>query len=202
MSGDAHVRFCERPRVRFPRATHPVMIFADEDDARRVLTVLSKRFEKYGLTLHPEKTRLLNFKRPNYSPNPPRPPQVKTRRETFDFLGITVYWSAGRHGLWIVKQRTASTAFTRALTRVRAWCKRNRHRKVAEQYRKLVEKLRGHYRYFDYRTNGRMLNRFRHELTRIWRTWLNRRGGRKKMTWPRFNRLLERYRLPTPAELR
>ena len=66
MSREAHVRFCERPGVKIPRATHPVLVFETEQDARGVLAVLPKRFGKYGLRLHPEKTRLMRFSRPRY----------------------------------------------------------------------------------------------------------------------------------------
>ncbi len=179
-------------------ADDAVMVFASEEDARRVLAVLPKRFGKYGLTLHPSKTRLLKFRRPNYSPNAPRPPQVKTRLETFDFLGFTHYWSAGRKGKWVVKRKTSRSSFTRALKRVREWCKGHLHMPVRVQHQQLVWKLRGHYGYFGIRCNLQMLSRFWCQLTRTWRYWLNRRS-RRSMPWARFNRLLERYPLPHPT---
>jgi hypothetical protein len=87
MSGDVHVRFCESAGVRLPRATLLVIGFTREDDARRVMEVLPKRFGKYGLTIHPEKTKLVPFRRPPYSSSPKGGPRGD-RPGTFDLLGF------------------------------------------------------------------------------------------------------------------
>src|SRR6478609_6515334 len=99
------------------------MGFACEEDARRVLDVLPKRFGKYGLTLHPQKTRLTEFRRPDR-----RPPNDGARQSrTFDLLGFTHYWDLSRKGKWVVKWRTARDRLRRALKRISLWCRSNRH---------------------------------------------------------------------------
>jgi group II intron reverse transcriptase/maturase len=166
-----------------------VMVLASPRDARRVMAVLGKRFEKYGLKLHREKTRMIDFR-------PPRPRQQQGRGESFDFLGFTHYWGCSRKGHWVVKRQTSSKRVTRALRAVQQWCKRNRHRPVVEQQQALASKLRGHCAYYGITGNAKSLASFRHEVTRGWQRWLNRRSQRKSMPWDRFRRLLQRYPLP------
>ena len=198
MSGDVQVRFCERLGVRFPRATHPVLAFSCEEDARRVLEVLPKRFGKYGLALHPEKTRLVEFKRPDRR----SPVEGGARRSgTFDLLGFTHYWAKSRKGKWVVKWKTARDRFSRALKRVAEWCRRNRHQSVRDQWHTLVQKLRGHFGYYGIRHNFRALHRYREEVKRVWRKWLSRRSQRGHVPWDRMEKLMERYPLP-PARIR
>jgi len=155
-----------------------IMGFAHESDARRVLEVLPKRFARYGLTLHPDKTRLVPFTRPPANPSGgsgstgPLP-------GSFDFLGFTHYWARSRQGYWVVKCRTAKSRFGRTVKRIAAWCRVNRHRPIAEQQHTLGQKLRGHYAYFGRPGNGEALQRLRYEVTRVWRKWLiRRRRGR------------------------
>jgi RNA-directed DNA polymerase len=163
--------------------------FAQETDARRVLDVLPKRFGKYGLTLHPEKTRLVDFRRPTDSGG---------KRGTFDLLGFTHHWGLSRKGNWVVQRKTSRSSFGRALMRISEWCRKSRHLAVAEQHQALVRKLRGHYSYFGIVGNGRALGRFFHETQRAWRKWLHRRSDNARMWWDRFKRLLVRYPLPLP----
>jgi hypothetical protein len=196
MSGDVQVRFCERPGVRFPRATHPVILFAREGDARRVLEVLAERLGAYGLKLHPTKTRLVEFRRPDRLPTPHG--GGRSRPETFDLLGFTHRWGKSRLGKPIVKRQTARDRFGRALSRIAEWCKRHRHAAIRDQHATLVAKLRGHFQYFGIWGNSKALARLRYEVIRIWRKWLSRRSRRKPMTWERMKRLLERYPLPLP----
>ncbi len=198
MSGDVHVRFSESLGVRLPRATHLVMGFSGEEDARRVLEVLPKRFGKYGLTLHPDKTRLVPFRRP------PRRSARKDSTEgsqpgSFDLLGFTHYWSLSRKGNWVVKRKTAKSRLTRALRTVAQWCRTHRHQPITEQHRTLSRKLRGHFAYYGITGNGSALAMFHREVTRNWRKWLSRRHRRGGYPWPRFARLLERYALPRPV---
>jgi RNA-directed DNA polymerase len=175
-------------------ADDAVMVFSSESDARRVMAVLAKRFARYGLTLHPEKTRLVPFQRP-----PSGTSRVgNTDFESFDLLGFTHHWAKSLRGSWVVKRKTAPSRFGRALTRVREWCRCNRHLPVAVQHQNLSQKLRGHYAYFGITGNGNAIGRFLYEVTRAWRLWLDRRSQRAKMTWPRFEKLLERYPLPKP----
>lgn len=166
-----------------------VLLFTKESDARWIYALLPKRFEQYGLKLHPDKTKLFEFRQP------PRR-QKRRPRVSFDFLGFTHYWGRSRKGGWIVKRQTAMARLSRSLHRVRVWCRSHRHDSVGAQHRTLCAKLRGYYGYYGITGNGPALQRFRHETQRIWRKWLNRRGGKRRMSWPRFHRLSERYPLP------
>lgn len=170
-------------------ADDAVLAFEREEDARRVMAVLPKRFERFGLTLHPDKTRLVEFRPPDDS---------SSDRGTFDLLGFTHYWGRSRRGRWIVRRKTAKGRMARALQAVGAWCARNRHRPVADQHAALSRKLRGHDAYYGITGNAVALGRFRHEVERLWRKWLARRSHRAKMPWSRFKRLLQRYPLPPP----
>lgn len=175
-------------------ADDAVMVFSSEVDARKVMAVLAKRFARYGLTLHPEKTRLVPFQQPPGG----NTGGENTDPETFDLLGFTHYWAKSLRGSWVVKRKTAQSRFGRALKRVCEWCRCNRHLPVPVQHQSLSQKLRGHYAYFGITGNGNALGRFLYEVTRSWRLWLDRRSQRAKMTWPRFEKLLERYPLPKP----
>lgn len=172
-----------------------VIVFSSESDARRVLDVLTKRFAKYGLTLHPDKTRLVPFDRPRGGVA-----SSGTRPGTFDLLGFTHYWGRSFRGWWIVKRQTARSRLSRALKRVNAWCRGHRHLPVAEQQKALNRKLRGHYGYYGITTNFPALRRFKEEVQCIWRKWLNRRSQRARMHWDRFHLLLRRYPL-LPAQV-
>ena len=124
-----------------------VIGFTREDDARRVMEMLPKRFGKYGLTIHPDKTRLVLFRRPSYASSPKGGPQGD-RPGTFDLLGFTHYWSRSRKGNWVVKRKTSASRFTRAVRTIAQWCRLHRHRPIAEQYGILSQKLRGHFAYY------------------------------------------------------
>ena len=93
MSGDVHVQFCERPGVRFPRATHLVVGCQRKEDAKQFLRDLKERLGQFALDLHPDKTRLIEFGR---FAMVDRRARGERRPETFDFLGFTHY--AGRRG--------------------------------------------------------------------------------------------------------
>ena len=172
-------------------ADDAVLGFACEEDARRVLAVLPKRFEKYGLRLHPEKTRLLDFRRPSKG-------QKKSAGGSFDFLGFNHYWARSRKGNWVVKQTTAKDRFSRAVRQVGEWCRDHRHWKVRDQQRELAQKIRGHYAYYGITGNSRRLMHFLTVVTRRWRYWLNRRSQRGKWNWERFGRMLAMRPLPPP----
>jgi hypothetical protein len=173
--------------VRF--ADDFVIGFEQEDDARRVMEVLPKRFGKYGLTLHPAKTRLIPFSRPGKGGSGAPPPGA------FDFLGFTHHWAKSRRGHWVIKQKTAKGRFSRGLRRIAEWCRVHRHLPLREQHRNLSLKLRGHYGYFGITGNSKALARFRYEVQCIWQRWLDRRSQRE-MHWGRFQVILGRYPLP------
>ncbi len=180
----------EAALVRF--ADDAVIVVSTEDDARRLMDVLPKRFGKYGLTLHPEKTRLIRFGRPRGDRDEDDEPG------SFDFLSFTHYWGKSRKGSWIVKRKTSKSRFTRAIKRVREWCAKNRHLPLDEQHQTLSQKLRGHYAYFGITGNGDAISRFAYEVERAWHFWLERRSQRAKMRWDRFSALLKRHPLPPP----
>ena len=174
-----------------------VLGFEHEQDARRVWEVLPKRFAKYGLRLHPEKTRLVDFRRPGSSNRRQSEPR-ESRPTSFELLGFTHFWGRSRRGKREVRRKTASKRFTRAIQRVREYCRIYRHLPLAEQHEGLVRKLLGHYAYFGVSGNVERLATFRHETFRAWQKWLDRRSHHGRMTWPRFNRMLRRYPLPLP----
>lgn len=173
-----------------------VIALSDRDDARRVMEVLPKRFGKFGLTLHPEKTRAVDFRQPPVG----HKPSTEDRPETFDLLGFTHLWVQRPSGTWVVRRKTAAGRFKRAVRTIWSWCRDHRHRPVAWQHDQLTKKLRGHYAYYGVTGNSWALDRFREQVMRAWRRWLHRRSHRARMWWYRFNRLLKRYPLP-PARI-
>jgi group II intron reverse transcriptase/maturase len=172
-----------------------VMGFTCEEDARKVMEVLPKRFEKYGLTIHPDKTRLVPFERP------PERPQVMATSEptpagTFDLLGFTHYWGRSLRGHWVVKRKTSKSRFRRGLAAIADWCRTNRHDAMPQQHTTLSQKLRGHFAYYGITGNADALNRFRRGVIGLWRHWLGRRDRDGEVPWDQMYRLLERYPLP------
>jgi hypothetical protein len=170
-----------------------VIGFEHELDARRVLEVLPQRFAKYGLTLHPDKTRLVPFVRPSHRPDSGK---AEPRPGTFDLLGFTHYWGWSWRGGWVVKRKTAADRFSRAVKRIASWCRLHRHLPISDQHAKLSHKLRGHDAYFGITGTYRMLHRLRRKVEQVWGKWLGRRGARP-LTWNWFGQLLAR--LPLPA---
>ena len=175
-----------------------IMGFTCEEDARRVLEVLPKRFEKYGLTIHPEKTRLVPFERPGHDRDEASS-ETRTPPGTFDLLGFTHYWARSRNGNWVVKRETSRSRFRRGMTALAQWCRRNRHGELREQHRTLSQKLRGHFGYYGITGNAKALTRFRRGAIDLWRKWLGRRDRGRAVTWDQMYRLLGRYPLPPPV---
>jgi len=187
-----------KPRMRQPAfliryADDFVIGFRDELDAQRVLEVIPQRFGKYGLTVHPTKTKLVRFLPP--SSRKDRNESPDDRPGTFDLLGFTHYWARSRNGYWVIKLKTAKDRFTRAVRSIDHWCRDNRHLPIQDQHKKLNEKLRGHYAYYGVTGNSAALARFLHEVGPRWRRWLNRRNNIRSMTWERFLVILRRYPL-------
>ena len=180
----------------FRYADDAVLVFANETDACRVFEVLPKRFGKYGLTLHLEKTRFIEFRWPNRwgGDGGPRGSRI------FNFLGFIYFWGHSRFGKWVVKRKTARDRFRLAVARVAAWCRHHLHEPLRVQQGALARKLMGHYGYFGLRGNSADLARFRHAILRVWCKWLRRRSQRSRLPWDRFARLQRIYPLP-PARL-
>jgi group II intron reverse transcriptase/maturase len=162
-----------------------------ESDAQRLMAVLPQRFGRYGLTIHPTKTKLVKFSRPKLNDD-------GKGNGTFDFLGFTHYWTRGQKGTWVVKRKTAMKRLRRAGKRVWQWCRKHRHHPLREQQVILSSKLRGHYQYYGIRSNYASLHVYYEQVQRAWRSWLNRRGGKKRMTFQRFKQLLAVFPLPLP----
>jgi len=173
-----------------------VMGFTCERDARRVLDVLPKRFGKYGLTIHPDKTRLVRFMRPGSSPRTASGAVVPP--ESFDFLGFTHYWSRSKKGNWVVKRKTAGSRFRRFLRMIADWCRRNRHLAPGEQYQGLWPKLKGHFQYYGVIGNLECLWCMRFRVFCTWKKWLSRRSHEAYWTWARFHEFLRFRPMPVP----
>lgn len=176
-----------KPRLRgkgflIRYADDALLGFSNERDGVRVMDALPKRFQRYGLKLHPQKTQQLTF--------------TPGTGDTFDFLGFTHYWGKSRKGRWCIKRKTAKARFRRALSAVKQWCQRNRHQPVEVQYPMLCRKLNGHYAYYGISGNLKALSGFRFRVERLWMKWLGRRSQRARITWSVGDKLLSHYVLP------
>lgn len=176
-------------------ADDAVLFFERERDAQQVLALLPERFGRYGLALHPEKTRLVEFKRPDFRGEVVRD-HAQSRPRTFDFLGFTHHWSVSRVGKWTIRRSTARDRFRRALKNTTDWCRRNRHLDVRLQHEALSRKLRGHYGYYGVIGNYPLLKVFRYKVTMSWWGALASRSQHSRLSWDRMVRLLKRYPLP------
>ena len=190
-----------KPRLDGPctlvRYADDVVIVASlASDARRVMEVLPKRFGRFGLELHPDKTRMIPFGKPTRGNK--KGGGGKGGPGAFTFLGLTHYWGKSRNGNWVVKQKTASSAFRRVVTVVGRWLMKVRHWKVREQHRQLCLKLQGHDAYYGVTGNYRALSGIRQYIRRCWLKSLLRRNRTRTMTWERFSLLLAAYPLPRP----
>ncbi len=178
--------------MKFPQPTHLVMTFEHQDDAERVMDVLGKRMGRFGLTLHPDKTRLLPFRRPPAEQVGGKGPA------TFDFLGLTLYWQRSRSGRWGMTCKTRSARLRRSIQAVADWCRRHRHLPVKEQHAALTRRIQGHFNYFGISGNFRSLLLFAEETKRVWYKWLRRRSQQAHLTWEKYDELLQRLPLPRP----
>ena len=183
LRGEAHL-------VRY--ADDFVMTFERQDDAERVMDVLGKRMGRFGLTLHPDKTRLLPFRRPPAGQTGGKGPA------TFDFLGFTLHWQRARSGRWGMMCKTRSARLRRSVQAVADWCRRHRHLPVTVQHAALTRRIQGHFNYFGISGNFRSLLLFVEEARRAWYKWLRRRSQRRHLTWESFGALLRRLPLPRP----
>jgi hypothetical protein len=189
---ELQVRIREGLGVQLPRATRLIIGFQYREDAERVLAVLPQRMQRYGLTLHPAKTRLASFRRPSLEQQRGKGPG------TFDFLGFTLYWRKSRCGRWHLACKTRRARLRRAIQAVYVWCRSHRHEAVAVQHAALRSRLQGHYNYFAVNGNLKSLACLLWHARRAWHTWLGRRSQRARFTWERFLALSRDYPLPVP----
>jgi group II intron reverse transcriptase/maturase len=184
LKGEAHlIRYVDDFVIGFER----------EDDAKRVMGVLGRRFERYGLRLHPDKTRLLPFGRPDRGDLDGKGPA------TFDLLGFTVHWRRTQTGRWRPSLKTRTARLRRAIQAVADWCRSHRHQPVKEQHAALTRRIEGHYNYFGVNGNLRSLRVLMRQAERAWHKWLSRRGQRQALRWKRFQDLLRVHPLPRPT---
>src|SRR5579872_3621396 len=171
-----------------------VMGFQYADDARGMLHDPGERMMKFGLKLHEEKTRLIEFGRLLTLDHARR---GERRPKTFAFLGFTHYCGRTRDGRFVVKRKTQSKRLTVKLKALRVEARRRMHAPVPERHRWVCQLLRGHYAYYGLSANFRCLKSYLEQVRRIWCCALRRRSQRR-MTWGAFGQLLERFPLPTP----
>jgi len=172
-----------------------ILCFQYREDAEKVLEVLVKRFAKYGLKLHPEKTRLIEFGHEALirSEGPGLP-----KAGTFDFLGFTHICKRSRGGKFTIHVRTMRKRLKRSLKKVTERCQKHRHDPVGEQQKALNRILQGHYQYYGRPTNYRSLWQYFRTVRQIWKKWLARRNRGRKLNWPEFEHLLARHPLLRP----
>lgn len=151
--------------------------FTREEDAQRVMAVLGKRFEKYGIVLHPEKTKLVKLDGQDEDEGP----------TTFDFLGFTHYMGKSLKGKRILKRKTSRKKLRGALVRMNQWLKENRHCSLEELVADLNRKLRGYYQYYGITFNSRQMANYYAQVQRLLFNWVNRRGAQQRLTWQRFS---------------
>jgi RNA-directed DNA polymerase len=186
-----------RPRLRgrvclIRYADDFVIGFEYQEDAERVRDVLPKRMERYRLTLHPDKTRLLDFRRPPADQRGGKGPN------TFDFLGFTLYWRRTLRGHWRLGCQTRRARLHRAQNAVYAWCRSHLHQAMDEQHAGLRSRLQGHYNYFGVNGNLRRLACLYNHAVNAWKKWLSRRSQRARLCWEKVHSLLQVYPLPPP----
>lgn len=182
MKGKCHI-------IRF--ADDFVIGFEYRSDAERVFEVLPKRFAKFGLDIHPAKSRLVQFSKPNGKSG--------KGTGTFDFLGFTFHWARSRQGYWVIKLKTKRKSLNKFMSSLWDWCKFNRHLHIAKQHEKLSSKVRGHYNYFGFRGNYKSMKTICQHANRAWKRWLNDRCHKENMNWEKFNsKILKLFPLPKP----
>jgi hypothetical protein len=186
-----------RPRMKgrtvLIRVADDVVIGCEwEEDARRIMAVLPKRFARFGLTIHPTKTVLVSFRKPDSRT------EADPGNGTCECLGLTHDWARSRRGDWVITRNTSGKRLRRAQKALWQWCRSSRHPSLPEQYRQLCQKLRGHYQYDGIRGHDRRLDTLCKYAAQAWRYWLSRRRHTSALPWETFDRLHVRFPLPAP----
>jgi group II intron reverse transcriptase/maturase len=180
-----------RGKVGMVRYADDAVIMCElKEDAERIYKVLGLRFEKYGLKIHPEKTKLLDFTMPKVD--------QRKGNSSFTFLGFTHYWTKSQKGNWIVGRKTDSKKLKRAITAINAWCKKHRHHSIKEQWKTLKAKITGHYAYYGISLNFRSISEFYERVRGIWKKRLNRRDWKGYINWQSYSDFLKEWSLPRP----
>jgi hypothetical protein len=190
MRREPHVRFCERAAVKFHRATHLIVGFEREGDARRFWTAVRNRLEEFSLSLHPDKTRLIQFGR--FAANH-RAQRGFGKPETFNFLGFTFICSTGRNGRFLLQRKTRRDRLRAKLKEVKEEMRQRRHQPIPEQGKWLKQVLTGFLAYYAVPTNGRTLSAFRYRIIDLWRRSLRRRSQKDRTNWERITKLVNDF---------
>jgi RNA-directed DNA polymerase len=197
MRRESHVRFCERPRVKSPRATHLVVGFQHEGDARRFWDAMRERLRAFSLTLHPVKTRLIEFGR--YAA------QNRERRglgkpETFKFLGFVIICGKSRRGDFQIRRKSRGDRMSAKLREIRNTLRERRHAPIPDVGTWLAQVVAGYFAYHAVPTNSPALSAFRYHVVLLWHWQLCRRSQRAHVAWTRMAKLADEF-LPKPRIL-
>lgn len=188
-----------QPRLRGPSslirfADDFVMSFVCKEDAERVRRVLELRMNKYGLQVHPDKTRMVDFRRVLSRIDP----AVSALATTFQFLGFAHIWGKSRRGYLVVRQLIAKDRYARAVKAISDKCRVMRHDLLSDQHRQLCQMLKGVFAYFGISGNAHRLGDLHCRARSLWRYWLSRRSTRSRLTWARFAAIEKTFPLPPP----
>jgi hypothetical protein len=192
-------RHCKaRGNVIYVRYADDILAgFEHEEDAQRFLAELRVRMEKFGLALHPDKTRLIEF---GSNAAQDRSFRGLGKPETFDFLGFTHYCGRSRHGFFQLKRKTRRDRLRAKLKSVKTELRRRMHEPIPEQGRWLAQVVRGYFAYHAVPTNFRRLSAFRYHVAFLWLRTLRARSQKDRMTWVHLQKLMADF-LPSPRIL-
>jgi group II intron reverse transcriptase/maturase len=174
-----------------------VVGFEYEDEARRFLDAMRTRLEEFSLSLHPDKTRLIEFGRHAAAK---RKRQGLDKPETFMFLGFTFICGKSRRGVFQLKRKTRRDRMRAKLLDIKEELRRRMHHPIPEQGKWLRQIIHGHLAYFAVPTNSRAVRAFRHKVADLWRRTLRRRSQKDGFTWERMEKLVNDW-LPKPQIL-
>ena len=183
--------FCELIRY----ADDFICVVRYAEDARRIEKALKNRLNKYGLEIHPVKSRVISFG--HYEKE--NADKQNRKPNTFDFLGFTHFCAKSIRGNFKVGRKTSRKKFTSKCAEMNKWLKSVRNQTKTKEWWKILQaKLRGHIQYYGVSENFRHVRNFCKITVRLAKNWLNRRSQKKKMSWGKYNRYLEKYPLPRP----
>jgi len=188
-----HIRgYCELVRY----ADDYVCLVQYENDASKILRALHNRFNKFGLTLHPDKTKVFSFGRFER-----QNAKLQNRKaNTFDFLGFTHYCDKTRKGYFKVGRKTSAKKFRAKAKDLNLWLKKIRNQVLTEDWWKILKlKLQGHYEYYGISENYLSIYKFYKLAIKLARKWMNRRSQKRTMSWVKMSSYLLLYPLPQPS---
>jgi RNA-directed DNA polymerase len=171
--------------------------FEHVTDARRFWDAMRERLAEFSLSLHPDKTRLIEFGR--FAADQ-RARRGLGKPETFKFLGFTFICGRSRHGRFALKRKTRGDRIRAKLKNIKEEMRRRMHQPIPEQGKWLRQVVTGFFAYHAVPTNSRALNAFRHHVTDLWRRSLRRRSQKDRTTWERITTLVDDF-LPQPRIL-